>query len=382
MMPYAMPPAETKLSIGALVGGYFGSRNDFSQSLGAFLGTATCVLADSARSLLYLVFCHLRAKAGPGKKEVLIPGYTCYSVPAAVVKAGLKVALYDMDPLTFQPDMQDLEQKINNGTLAIVGQHLLGVRSDIAGLTEIAHKYKTVCIEDSAQRLEAPLRSRKQATPADFTVFSFGRGKPLPLGSGGALIASNSEDLAFIAGKMETYPEKAGKYLMPGVVRVFSNPRVYWVMEKLPLGLGRTIYDPSFAVSNMPRLYQRIGNRGIAELDKLNKHRAAIGNIYSSHFSDKRNSPFNISDLPLVRYPLLVKNRKPLSQLTKYGIRQLYPLALSDLPPLQDSLATPRARVPGAREIADRLITLPTHLSVNKYTASHILEKISKADVI
>jgi hypothetical protein len=42
------------------------------------------------------------------------------------------------------------------------------------------------------------------------------------------------------------------------------------MLEKLPLGLGRTVFDPAFSVSGMPRLYQRIGVRALDELEAIN----------------------------------------------------------------------------------------------------------------
>jgi perosamine synthetase len=81
-----------------LIGGYFANSHNFAEKLGDYLGSDGCILANSASALLYVLFCYLRTRAGKDKTEVLIPGYTCYSVPAAAVKAGLRVSLYDMDP--------------------------------------------------------------------------------------------------------------------------------------------------------------------------------------------------------------------------------------------------------------------------------------------
>ena len=44
--------------------------------------------------------------------EVLIPGYTCYSVAASVVRAGLRIGVYDLDPKTLQPDIDSVKQMI------------------------------------------------------------------------------------------------------------------------------------------------------------------------------------------------------------------------------------------------------------------------------
>lgn len=379
MIPYALPPAETKLSMRTLAGGYLAKQSPFADILCNYLGTGSCLLANSGKALLYLLFCHLRDMGGGKKTEVLIPGYTCYSVPAAAVKAGLKVALYDMDPKTLQPDMDDVSRNIGSKTLAVVGQHLLGVRSDIAALSKIAHANGICCIEDSAQRLDAFPKTARQKTIADFTVFSFGRGKPLPLGNGGALIASKPKELSVMFRSLERYHKKTGNFLLPVVVQIFSNPRLYWLLERLPLGLGRTVYDPAFDLSVMSSLYQRIGALGLGELEMLNEHRIAIGNIYQTCFNGNMNFRERGAAQAHVRYPLLMlQNGQVLEQLFKHGVRRLYPLALCDLPPLQDSLTDHNARTPGARQIAERLITLPTHMSVSESIAARIANEIQE----
>lgn len=165
---------------------------------------------------------------------------------------------------------------------------------------------------------------------------------------------------------------------MPVFVQVFSHPRFYWVLEKLPLGLGRTIYDPTFKVSGMPRMYQRIGSRSIAGVDRLNEHRAAVGNIYRAYLSGKGFPVIGQPNTAYVRYPLQVRNRNAIKRLFKYGVRQLYPLALCDLPALQQILAAPdKIETPGSRAIARNLVTLPTHLSVTRRIAFRLMKEIA-----
>ena len=376
-MPYALPPAESKLSLRTIAAGYLPARNSFAGGLSAYLGVECCVLADSARTLLYLLFSHLKDLAGKGRTDVLMPGYTCYSVPAAAVKAGLRVTLYDMDPATFQPDFDDVKKKISEKTLAVVGQHLLGVRSAIGQLTRISQASGAYCIEDSAQLLDASAIG-KQEIQADFTIFSFGRGKPLPLGGGGAMTASGPSGLSAVSERIKNCPRNGSAKFMPIAVRFFSQPRFYWIMEKLPLGLGRTIYDPSFPVADIPRLYHNAGAAGLREIESLNDHRRLIGGIYERHLSGQTGRLPVKNQSPCVRYPILVKSNDQVGPLSMYGVRKLYPLSLCDLPALQEKLAGPPEPTRGAREIAGRLITLPTHRYVNEPTAGDIVRQIEK----
>jgi dTDP-4-amino-4,6-dideoxygalactose transaminase len=373
MMPYMLPPAETRLPWCAVAKGFLPSIADFSKTLREFLKVDKCVLANSGRALLFLLFSRLHSLKSSGAAEVLMPGYTCYSVAAAAVKAGLRVALYDLNPRTFQPDIEDVRRKINTGTLAIVGQHLLGVPADITGLTELAHQNGICCIEDSAQLLDRCDTVSVRRMPADYTVFSFGRGKPLPLGGGGALIGRELGDLPQIANELEHSPRKLSEFLTPLAVRLFAYPQLYWLPEKLPLGLARPAFDPSFPVTQMPLPFQRIGTAALASLDRFNEHRAAIGRIYHCSFGCEGESKQSLTTPPYPRYPLLVGNLSNMKRVDVYGVRQIFPRPLCDLPALQCHLTAPGTHLPGVREIADRLVTLPTHLSVNEKIADRIV---------
>ena len=376
MLPYALPPAETRLSLRALARGIFPGKHDFTGKLTKLLNAESCVLANSARSLLYLVFQELKKHADPDQNQILIPGYTCYSVPAAAVKAGLKVSLYDLNPNTFQPDLADLRQKISSSTLAVIGQHLLGVPSDIKALAGIAGHNGICCIEDAAQMLVGADEKRSRAGDADYTVYSFGRGKPLPLGQGGAMISPRSNNLEPIARQIAPLNNSNGKSLMPAAVRILSWPGLYWSLEKLPLGLGRTIYDPGFQVAGMSLAYQCLGDSALDDLDRLNRHRIHIAKVYNKAFGADTDAE-GIT-VPPVRYPLLVDQQEKAYKLARYGIRRFYPQALCDLKDLKPELADPTITTPGARKIANTLVTLPTHLGISENIAQKISNHVKK----
>jgi len=375
-MPYALPPAEAKLPFFRLLKGAVAGEVDFAQRLHGYLGVEKCLLANSGKSLLYLLLRWLSSRGSSGRDEVLIPGYTCYSVAAAVVKAGLKVVLYDLDPATFQPDLQDIKRKIGVRSLAVVGQHLFGMPSDMGRLAVLAREHGVCVIEDSAQAFGAGKKGSPEGMVADFSFFSFGRGKPLPLGCGGALIARDVADLDRLCSENIGTAHGKVNFLVPFAVQIFSRPHLYWILEKLPLGLGRTIYDPGFIVSAMPSFYQRIGTAVLQDLVRLNRHRAMIGRVYLEYF---QADIARAEAVPcFTRFPVFVENRNALRLLTAYGVRQMYPLALCDLPALHKNLAQAMEKTPGARHIAEHLITLPTHLSVDRRMAELIAREVEE----
>ena len=190
------PPAETKVPLTAIIGAFLHSSGNFEKTLCKYLGVGHCVFANTGRTLLYLLLEALKRKDGSKRDEVLIPGYTCYSVAASIAKAGLKIKVYDLDPATLQPDFDSLRNSISDKTLTIIFQHLFGIPTPVDEFEEIAQKTGISLIEDAAQALGGSVDGHHMGTIGDFSIFSFGRGKPLPVGGGGALIGKDENVLS------------------------------------------------------------------------------------------------------------------------------------------------------------------------------------------
>lgn len=144
--------------------------------------------------MLYLLISELSRRRNYQQDEVLLPGYTCYSLASSVVRAGLKIRVYDLDPRTLQPDIESIVRNRSSRTLAIIHQHLFGIPMPIEGITSLAKETDITVIEDAAQALGGRLNGKALGTLGDFGLFSFGRGKPLPLGGGGDIGRKGQRD--------------------------------------------------------------------------------------------------------------------------------------------------------------------------------------------
>src|SRR5262245_37855451 len=66
----------------------------------------------------------VRHAATPGRDEILIPAYTCWTVPASVVRAGLRVRIVDVDPVALDVDPGALAAAPTDRLAAAVAAHL------------------------------------------------------------------------------------------------------------------------------------------------------------------------------------------------------------------------------------------------------------------
>ena len=369
---YYYPPAETKIPLSAVAGALFSnSANDFETTLCNYLHAKECVLGSSGRAFLYLLLTSLKEKNSGKRTEVLIPGYTCYSVAAAIARAGLKIKVYDLDPATLQPDINSLNITASEKTLAIIFQHLFGIPTPVDEFKEIAQKTGAILIEDAAQSLGGALRGKSLGTIGDYGIYSFGRGKPLPLGCGGALIGKNTSAVSNLIPK--SISKGYISLISTSVTQIVAKPLLYWIPEKLPLGLGETIFDPDFDVARMPLLIQKLAQKSMTILNDLNTHRRRIAKIYEHAFNNERIIPVPPEALPVyTRFPLMAGISPIPKELQKLGVRRMYPQAILNVNTIKPYLADHRDAAPGAAEIAQKLITLPTHKGITKNTAKLI----------
>ncbi len=106
-----------------------------------------------------------------------LPAFTCYDIASAAVGAGVRVALYDVDPDTLGPDPASLERVLAAGAGAVVAGPLYGVPLEWDALRALADRHGALLIEDAAQGHGASWRGRPLGSLGDLSVLSFGRGK-------------------------------------------------------------------------------------------------------------------------------------------------------------------------------------------------------------
>ena len=163
----------------------------FEDEFAAYCGTAECVALNSGTSALHLAL--LAAGVGPGDEVITVP-FTFVASVAAVIYAGARPVLVDIDPRSFTMDPAAIESLITPRTKAILPVHLYGQPADMDPIMEVARRHNLVVIEDAAQAHGAKYKGRPVGSIGDIACFSFYPGKNLgAYGEGGAVTTSNAE---------------------------------------------------------------------------------------------------------------------------------------------------------------------------------------------
>jgi dTDP-4-amino-4,6-dideoxygalactose transaminase len=163
----------------------------FEQEFAAYCGKSECIALNSGTSALHLAL--LAAGVGQGDEVITVP-FTFVASVAAVIYAGARPVLVDIDPRSFTMDPALIEEAITSRTKAILPVHLYGQTADMDPVLEIARRHRLVVIEDAAQAHGAKYKGRVAGSIGDIGCFSFYPAKNLgAYGEGGAVTTSNPE---------------------------------------------------------------------------------------------------------------------------------------------------------------------------------------------
>jgi len=389
-LPPAAAPIPLKDIVRALPACFSDETGDFQfdEEIKQEFGQRYCLLVSSGKAALVLILKALK-KLYPERDEVLIPAFTCYSVPAAIKKAGLKIKLCDMGEATLDLDKKHLKKIMEKDhtekkILCVLITHLFGCPSDFVGIKEIVGDNIPI-VEDAAQAMGSEVDNKKIGTQADVGFFSLGRGKALSTMEGGVIL-SNRPDLGDILAEflkeieISSISEKFVLAVKTILANIFQHPNLFCLPKALPfLRLGETIYEEDFPIKQMSSFQKMLGVNWRKRL-KRHKEFREVNRIFW-----QENIPKNLlgmcegtKHLSVVRFPILVKSvndRKRIlrkSEETGCGIMPPYPTPINKIPQICEEFEGQNFF--NAQVLADCLITFPVHEYVDKNDNKRILK--------
>jgi dTDP-4-amino-4,6-dideoxygalactose transaminase len=162
----------------------------FEAALAQYVGATHCVAVNSCTAALHLAL--LASGVMPGD-EVITSPITFASTANVIVHCGATPVFADVQPDTFNIDVQRLEAAITPKTKAIIPVDFAGQPADLEEIMDLGRRHNLVVIEDAAHAIGAEYRGRRVGGIADMTCFSFYATKNITSGEGGALTTNNAE---------------------------------------------------------------------------------------------------------------------------------------------------------------------------------------------
>lgn len=164
----------------------------FEQMLSEYLRAPYALALTSATAGLHLALLGLGLKPGD---EVITTPLTFVATLNTIVISGAKPTLVDIDPKTYNIDIQQIERAITPQTRAIIPVHFAGLPVDLDPLYTIAEKHQLRVIEDAAHAIGSEYKGKRIGSFGDTQVFSFHPNKVITTGEGGC-VSTRDEQLA------------------------------------------------------------------------------------------------------------------------------------------------------------------------------------------
>lgn len=235
---------------------------EFEERVAEHFGKNYGVVVNSGSSANLLAVELMNLPAG---SEVITPLLTFSTVVAPLIQKGLVPVFVDVDPLTYQINVDHIEKLLTKKTKALFIPLLLGNVPDLVKLRSLAKKHNLLFVEDSCDTLGATFNGKPSGTYSDIATTSFYGSHIITAGGGGGMVLMNKETWRNRARVLRGWGRSSS---------IFSESED--LMTRFGRKIGGVEYDGKFIFDEIGYnfLHTEIGCAfGNAQLDKLAKFR-------------------------------------------------------------------------------------------------------------
>lgn len=170
----------------------------FETGLASRVGRKHAIAVCNGTVALEMAIAALRLESGD---QVVIPTFTIISCAAAVIRNNCTPVFVDSDPVTWNMDLDSLEElleyevnrKGNQRIKAVMAVHIYGLPVDMVRLLSIADRFGLKVIEDAAEMHGQTCNGKPCGSFGDISVFSFYPNKHITTGEGGMVLVDDDE---------------------------------------------------------------------------------------------------------------------------------------------------------------------------------------------
>ena len=319
--------------------------SELEEKLAAYVGAKYCISCANGTDALQIV--QMAFGIGPGD-EVITPGFTYIATAETVAVLGAKPVYVDVNPKTYNLDIEKLEAAITPRTKAIIPVSLYGQCADFDAINAIAAKYNLPVIEDAAQSFGATYKGRKSCNLSTVACTSFFPSKPLGCYGDGGAIFTNDDELAKVIRQIARHGQDRRYHH----VRVGMNSRLDTLQAAILLPKLEILDEEMQARQRVAETYTKLFNEA---------------GVLTTPFIEMHNQS------AWAQYTIQVENRTDVQERLKvHGIPTAvhYPIPLNKQPAVADENAV----LPVGDAVAERVMSLPMH----PYLTVDAQEKIVK----
>ncbi|BHH86268.1 DegT/DnrJ/EryC1/StrS family aminotransferase [Desulforhopalus sp. 52FAK] len=363
----------------------------FEQEILQEFGSKYCFLLSSGKAALTLILLALK-EMYPDRDRVILPAFTCYSVPAAVKRAGLKIVLCDFGRDSLDLDKEKLSKIIAEDTqdkkiLCVLPTHLFGYPADVAGVEAIVGPEITV-VEDAAQAMGEIVNTDKLGAIGDVGFFSLGRGKALSSMDGGIIVTKRkdvADNIRLLSAPLKgcTRLDSFSMSLKTALTMLLQKPWLFWLPKSVPfLKLGETLYEPDFSIQQLSSFQVKLAANWQKRLKSHQRARQKNNDYWDKKLPDSFTRFNRIGGSSMIRLAVLAPNPEVRDYILKQseqhglGIMSAYPSPINMISDISDEFSD--VQFPHAEHVCDRILTLPVHEYVRPEDNEKILSLLVK----
>ena len=227
---------------------------EFERKVADYCGAKYAVAVSNGTAALHIACMAAGISEGD---EVITTPITFVASANCVLYCGGTPVFADINPKTYNIDIEDIRQKITDKTKAIVAVHFTGQPCEMEEIHGIAEEHNLIVIEDAAHALGADYRGQKIGSISDMTTLSFHPVKHMTTAEGG-MVLTNNEELYRKLCLARTHGITRDTAMMESAAA--DEP---WYYEQISLGYNYRITDVQCAlgISQMNRLDEFVEKR-------------------------------------------------------------------------------------------------------------------------
>lgn len=364
---------------------------EFEDALADYCGVRYVVAVNSGTSALHIACLAAGVKEGD---EVITSPISFVASANCAVYCGAKPVFADIELKTYNVAIEEIQNKINAQTSAIIPVHFAGQSCDMEAINRIVKNKqkefnkKIFIIEDACHALGSFYNGKHVGSCvfSDMTVLSFHPVKHITTGEGGAILTNDEtlyEKLKRLRSHGITNYPKEFVYTDQAFVNLQSaieNPQYVnpWYYEQVDLGYNYRITDIQCAlgISQLKKLHD-FSNRRREIVDMYNVTFSNIESIQIPFESENCKSNFHLYVLLIDYERIGIERSEFMLELRKKGIQtQVHYIPVHTQPYYQEKFNTGWGDCPHAEEYYQKCISIPLFPSMTNHDVERVINSI------
>lgn len=329
----------------------------FEEEFAKAHGVRHALAVSSGTSALEIALRSIGLRSGD---EVIVPTNTFTATAAAVIFAGGRPVLADINPETLALDLQTITPKLTRKTRGIIMVHIGGLVSpDTPEVARLAKDSGLFFLEDAAHAQGSSFQGVKAGGFGDAGAFSFYPTKVITTGEGG-MVTTNSEEVVHKASILRDQGKES--FNSSTIVELGYN----WRMDEVSAAIGLVQLrrlDWIVAVRNrLAEIYDR-GLAGAKGIRPQRRFDGAVNNYY-------KYTAFLDRGLDRESFKRKLRER---------GVRcggEVYWPPIHLQPAYQRELGVKQGEFPVAEDVTSRMVELPMFTSLTEEEARYVVENV------